>query len=288
MNYYRFFLLLCFLTAGIIYIFFGKTSSSIQSIDSFSEISWEKVGIETLVIFDVDDVLIMASDKIYQTNQYNESLRKKIADSLRTKYDMSQYFTQQRISLYLQQGKKKLVEPEIVDIIHRLQDRGIKTIALSNSPGGSFGYIPKMEEWRANSLKSLEIDFSQSFPECAFSRFTQADLLGNNGEYALISDGIILTNGFKKSKALSAFLKSIPWQPMEIVYIDDSIEYLQDVQSYARENNISFKGYFYNGVKVKSENADENIAAKQIKNIIEHQCWLSDEDVQKELKKRRP
>ena len=277
----NFFLIGTLITSGFLAVlFFRPVPSSIQSINSFSEISWEKVGKKTLVIFDIDDVLVMASDRIYQPSPCNESLKKKILDSLGSKYGITKYSTPQRMSIYLQQGKKKLVEPAILEIIRSLQGRAVKIIGLSNSPGGPFGYIEKMEDWRINNLKSLGVDFSSAFPENPFLRFVRPDFLGKNGEYALFKDGVILTNGFKKSCVLSAFLEDISWEPEEIVFVDDFLEYLQDLQEFARKKRIGFAGYHYHGASIQSEKADEEVAKRQIVHMIEQGCWLSDEEAQ--------
>ena len=114
---------------------------------------------DTLVIFDVDCVLTMPSDPILQLptfNKYRNSYKKLLNHLNRDERHIFNH-------LLILKSSSKLVEDLFVEIIKNLQQRTIKTMAMT---AGKMGFIKDLyfPNWRYNELKRLGIDFSSIFP----------------------------------------------------------------------------------------------------------------------------
>ncbi|MBI2706831.1 MAG: SEL1-like repeat protein [Proteobacteria bacterium] len=139
-----------------------------------------------------------------------------------------------------------LTESFTPTLIRNLQEKGIKTIALTNSmtflnPGDS-----SQEEFRYKELLKVGIDFSKSFQD--FFIFNNLPLF--EGHYPLLSKGIIYTNTIPKGEVLSAFLEKMKdsLKPSLIIFFDDRLHNILDIKKVAEEKNIKYIGFFYNRI----------------------------------------
>ena len=98
---------------------------------------------ETLVIFDVDHVLIMPTDDYTLSRPL---YRKKLWEKLKKKLpeEKSEYL----FSIVVSQAKWKLVDNNILQIINHLNYNKIPTIALTSLNTGKLGIINNREDLR--------------------------------------------------------------------------------------------------------------------------------------------
>lgn len=179
--------------------------ANIRQLSSFKDAIplLEKIPPDTLVIFDMDDTLVVYRD---------ESLPPALTES----------FTP--------------------NLIRKLQEKGIKTIALT----ATTVVDAPQEELRYKELLEVGIDFSRSFQE--FFIFNNFPLYKEH--YPLLSKGIIYTNSMSKGEVLSAFLEKVKdsLQPSLIIFFDDRLNNILDVKKAAEERNINYVGFFYNKI----------------------------------------
>lgn len=233
----------------------------------------KKTNENTLVIFDVDDVILQPSDQIIRS-PYKPHLLE-IEAELATRYSPEEVLNLKTIAVYSQEPQ--LVDDRILDSLAILKKNNVTTIALTYCPTGKYGKMESFENWRIEKLKQLGVDFStlnnisdQNFPE----------VYASNG-IPLIKDGVIITALAKKGVVLDAVLKKEKLRPKRIIFIDDKLINLQSVQTTALKNNIAFLGIEYTVVKKgsKLEPINKTRASKQFELLEKDHIWRSDKEV---------
>ena len=145
---------------------------------------------KTLVIFDIDMVLVQPSDPAFQmTNmkRYN-TVSKQIMKEVPT--DTQMIF----LSLMTTHSNPVLIDERTPQYLEQIIERGIPAIALTANLTGKLGTIPKMEQWRVDGLRHLGIDFSQTSP-CK-SSLVFDNLASYRGNYSTYIDGVLFVNDY--------------------------------------------------------------------------------------------
>lgn len=131
----------------VFFIFFAihfYAYSEIKIIYSLKEAQevLEKLDENALVVFDIDETLILVKDKIRRKHP-----EKIIADFNLTHFDTLIEDVERKEcldSIILKTAQQKLIEPESVDIIKKLQSKNIKVIALTHMHAGKYSSIYSM------------------------------------------------------------------------------------------------------------------------------------------------
>lgn len=256
-------------------ILLGKSHCEIieaSDLTSFEE-ELKKIDDKALVVFDVDNTIIIPSDIILRKNA--KPLVKKILTSLKEDksssphYKYSQKYLKSKV---LKSIKFELVDPKFPKIIQDLNEREIATIALSNSKTGSFGGIKKLENLRINHLASVNIDFKKSFSKFATPVFDDIN------SSCLFKDGVLFTAKAPKGKVLAAFLKKMNVKPSKILFIDDNLEFVKSVDEEMNRLGIDALCFYYTQAKMLPFRPDEKIAEYQLRNLRDYSEWVSDEE----------
>jgi hypothetical protein len=176
-------------------------------------------------------------------------------------------------SLVLLQGKIRLVNPQILDLLQELKERGIKAIALTAMKPGSVGRIPDMVQWRQNQLESLHVDFSHSFPGCDFllEEFETSPV-------PVFKAGILCSGKIPKGLALKALLGRLSFRPNRVYFIDDRLDYIASVETELEKEKIPHISLHTSEVMNQVTEFDEKIAEFQWDYLLKHEVWLSDEE----------
>lgn len=264
----RKFLTLSFL---LIIVLITPSHAKIKQAKCFADIAQEftKADQDTLVVFDVDDVLIMPESDYRATHPFRT---KWIRGS---KKSFSKEQRQLLISIIWEHRKVKLVDPSILNILEDLKRRQIPTLALTAMYTGKFGRIEKIEDWRINELKGVGIDFSETTP--IKKTIFLENLTDDNGT-PLLKAGVILTGFQDKAKILEAVLQGTGYTPKSIIFIDDNISYLKPVQEMCNRMGISFLGIHFIGASLVPElDLDEAIEDQRFKVLETEHRWVTDE-----------
>ena len=202
---------------------------------------------DCLGLWDVDMVLVQPDDPHVQMPnviEYYQALKDIVnALTLEQKEIM--------LNLAIISSPNILVEQSSSAIIANLANQGLPMIALTASLSGKIGHVDSIETWRYETLKSLGIDFSDSFPVTGTMEFREISPF--LGCYPVFKKGILSANGQSKQgskgKTLIAFLKQFDIQPRVIVFVDDREYNLQAVQTALLQHNpkIEFIGIHYTG-----------------------------------------
>lgn len=232
----------------------------------------------TLVIVDVDDVLIKANDQLLQL-AHKPALNKIVAD-LAQKHSF--YRIQELTSIVMLQYKTSLIDPKIKDVFQLLNNKNIKFIALTAADTGKLGQIESMEDWRIQTLKDLGFDFSSSFPNIQPIIFKDLPSIRNPTSFATFKKGILFSSDVPKGTVLKAFLADIKEQFKHIIFVDDLRKNLDSVESFCQDADIAYQGFEYTANAISSPLNEERIKF-QIDTLVNKNKWLSDIEADKEL-----
>lgn len=260
--------------------------STITEIDSFKQASavLDAADNDTLVVFDIDETLTLPDirfQKWFIANEAGKHFWDELVKHKDTQKDPEKYL-ELIISKIGVKTPNKLVEPITVDIIRKLQAKGVKVIALTDAPVSSYGIDPSVPKLRWQNLNLVEIDFSASFPQETIELST---LTSKKGLHPLYYKGILLTDMVSKGACLVAFLDTIGWTPKKIIFFDDKAKKVESVRDELKKRNIPFQGYIYKGVEKLPHVLDEAVLAEQWKHIKEHDEFISDAEAREILQK---
>ncbi len=266
---------------------FSPVYANYAQVFSFKELAseFEKLNEQTLVVFDVDEVLITKEDQVFHKNA--DKIVMPLLDQARQKAitQEEKKDLENAYSLGLVLPKSVLIEKEIPSFIKNLQQKHVKVIALTALPSGTIGVVPKIERWRIDHLKSVNIDFSLSFPKVERHSFNEITKPGKSAP--LYEEGVLFSGGYTKGEVLKAFLKWRKFNPSKIVFIDDVPQNLDSVKAELQSlnENIDFRGYQYTGAKRFYKEPDEFVIKYQFDYLRQNKKWLNDAETEQCLSK---
>ncbi len=220
--------------------------------------SWEEVDkicqevdLDTWVIWDVDNTLLFADDKVLgchmDTCQAHVNLIEQYEQVHLNEANTSKHVKNllYRIRSYL---PFQLTHSHTIQTIQALQKRSIPTFALT------FLFVRTEEKdyisWRQHQFASLGIDFSRCFNQQTRLEFPELkdlfpDITAPSIGYPIYENGVLYTHHHPKGICLTRFMERIQKIPKKIIFIDDSENYLKQVEHAAKNLNITFQGIRY-------------------------------------------
>jgi len=266
-----------------------SNSSNIQTIYSLKpfEEAIKFTDQDSLVIFDVSNVIFINKDP-GERKFKKERLNAKTINSLQK--EGSYYFSlldrklrDQLWSIRKAAYREMLIDPNIVNLIHNLQVRSVKTIALTRCLVGREGQTPPLQQLRIKKLFAHGIDFSKSF---SFNHPLIFKQFSYEKRFPIFEKGILFTTfATTKGKLLKAFLEKINWSPNKIIMIDDDKENLNSVATELKNFNIPFIGFEYKEATKFTAFFDKDIAEFQMKYLVENKKWLTAKEAAKYVNK---
>jgi hypothetical protein len=239
---------------------------------------------ETLVCFDIDDVLIVPKDSILRSRQRGrlEKYTKKIASR------MSKEEFERLMSTIWINHEVLVVDSQIVEMIRTLSDRKMRALAVTNTESGCFGHIPKIEEWNVRRLQKFGIDFSGFFPGVGTLCF---DTMKSKfpHRFPVYHCGVIHTCAVPKGAVLGTFLERTGFRPSTIIFVDDKRSNLETVETLCAIKEIPFIGFHYIAVEgLPCEPLDEPLIAFQMDTLEKEGVWLDSHEALRRQTSRRP
>lgn len=240
---------------------------------------------DTLVVFDVDFVLITPSDEIFimQPTEEGSKFLAEVYTDLFKRYPRSEVDILQSTLLLNQEWRT--VTPDTSKIFNYIKSSGYKIIGLTASETGMFGNIKSLEDWRINHLRNFNIYFSEDFTDAKAGKLDKY-IEGISEHYSkskhvafpLVKDGIIFTAFIPKGKVLGAYLEYANIKPRKIIFIDDRLYNLESVQEFCDKNKIDYIGYEYTALKEQAKgivlNTKRGILQYKILELTK--TWLND------------
>jgi hypothetical protein len=253
----------------------------IAPICSLKEISQEleKMGSDSLIVLDVDEVLITSKDLFFHpiAEPFVLGLVKK--EMREAKSDEERKSIEEKLSTSLLETQRYLLEEDSPALLKRLLNKGCKVVALTSFPTGRFGKVAEVEKWRIDHLKSLGLDFSSFFPKTGRKEFSF--IAKPSIAAPLFQEGILFSRGYAKGDVLVAFLNWIQFKPSKIVFIDDILENHDNMRVVLAANNLCLRSFHYQFNNIPLDDANKEIIEFQFNNLIKNNQWLGDEEAQK-------
>ncbi len=222
-----------------------------------------------LVVFDVDFTLIVPDDRILAP--CGEAHLKKFRNRHRELVEDWEVL-ESKVCL---KAQVSLIDNRILNLLERLKQKKIKVMALTAMPTGRLGLVPNAEAWRVQQLAALGIHFGWSFPD-----IDSMALEGFAGKKTrpVFKRGILLSAKYPKGKVLCAFLKKVGWQPSQVFFIDDRMEYIDSVECELEKEHIKHTSFHYTAATDAPCQLDEKLADFQLNYLLERGEWLSEEE----------
>jgi proline iminopeptidase len=252
----------------------------VKNLEDFSE-AINELTENDMVIFDVDNTLILPRDLILRTE--NQGFLTKLSEEILINPEIvipDKWDRNYLSSKTLLSAESMIVDPKIPSLIKKLQEKGVKTIALTAMQTGAHGLIESMEDWRIQQLKLHGIDFSATFPELDFLAF---DEISRENSHPTFKSGVLSSGSHTKGEVLIAFLVHLNWKPKRIFMVDDKIEYLETVRFELETIDVDFRGFHYTAVEHLTSTLDENVARLQFQYLALYGEWLSDQQAKATL-----
>lgn len=235
--------------------------AEIRETHHFSEVL-SYVNNQTLLVLDIDDTLLIP----VQMLGCDEWFRHRLELHNKNGLDFSKALDR---SLAEWEGIRHLTEMEIVEegtekIIQEIERRGVFTMGLTTQGMGlSYRTIQQ--------LLSVGIDLSNSSP------FSSAYYFEQNNLGILFRKGVLFTSGTSKGKALFKLCDHFNYSPKRIVFINDKLTHLKDIEEEALLRGVEFIGLRYSYMDERKNQFDPHVAEIQFKESGFHEI-LSDEE----------
>lgn len=262
------------LLCGYGYYRFTKQKVYIST-DSFSVLTQEKLTDQSLVIFDIDRVILIETDPYERGHRQERKEANTISSLFYKKSKISQSLSPEERdylwSIYVRNLSESLIDPSLPSIITALQTKGIKVIALTRFMTGKAGNVPHVEEIRIDRLAQLGIHFGRSFKSNPTISFTQFNF---QGRIPIFKNGMLFTSfACSKGELLTAFFKAMQWYPDKVIMFDDKKDNLVSVHDALTPLHIPFTGYHYLKANKLPSFFDKKYTELQMHNLMKYGTW---------------
>lgn len=272
-------------------LYVGK-AVAFQKITTGKELEFQiqrNVTCQTLVIFDVDYVLITPKDKIFRFCGEQNGLRQQLFKNLK-KVTQEKYkiLNEKKVplsdflmSVIIKTSRIEAVDQLITHLITKLKKQNIPVIALTQNLSGPIGQIASQSEKKINDLKEVGIDLTNTM--FGSDVIVLNNVSSNLGLHPVYDRGVIFANSVKKGEVLKAFLEAQNFTPKNIIFIDDRQECLESVDAATKTLGIPYVGLQFTQLSERGETVDKALAEYQFHVLLEQEVWLDDAAAEKEI-----
>ena len=227
-----------------------------------------KVSSNTLVVLDIDETLLTTSQMLGSDFWFQNKIQKYAFEGLDKKEALAK--TLPDYINFLTQSKVKLIESQAPVLVHKLQRMGVTVVGLT-SRSSELAYVTTAQ------LQSLNINLNRT-P-------IKLDELGLSSHLPHhYFEGILYSKSLHKGKVLLDLINHTNFPIDRLVFVDDKMEYIQELQETCEANQIEYTGLRYarrDGAAASYDPAIADVQEKYFKEI------LSNEDAEKILLYRR-
>lgn len=248
-----------------------------KEVRTFEELAVElrTANLDTLIIFDIDDVLVVADDALFHPFNRKAALKEWCFERMRQHLPQhngrSSGFCQLLSTVFLH-GKRDLVHSSFPYLIAELQHKKIHLLGLTKCEVGLFGKIERLEEWKLKELKQFDINFNFM----GRGDFVLDNIRPKKENFPLFKEGVLFADQYSKGETFLAFLDKLAWQPPAVLFVDDLLENIEDVGLACKREKIPFIGIHCCISHLQERILNNKAAHKQIEHLITNGEWICD------------
>ncbi|AFE50004.1 DUF2608 domain-containing protein [Rickettsia prowazekii] len=249
----------------------------INKVHDFKEVirAIDQTDNTSLVLFDIDEVIVMDSHESRLTHDYRKELMENIEARLTRKE------CELLLSIILKTKKARFVNSDIIKIFALLKAKNIPAMGLTKLPTGKFGIIEDMIAWRMHELTELKVNFQEFSP--LKDEIIIEDYNAGYGKPTL-KDGIIYTAEYDKGIVFEYVLSKTNYYPQSIIFIDDIEENLLSLQKTCNKLKINYQGFEFTGSAIITEpKLDAQLEKIRFEILEKEYKWLTDEELKKHI-----
>ncbi len=226
------------------------------------------VSPNALVIFDLDNTIMEAGQTIGSDQWFD--YRVKIHE--RGGYTLDQALTKasEEWEAVNYKARVKIVEPETVGIIQNLQMRGIRTMGLTARPATFL-------EESLKQLNRLDVHFDRE-------TVSEEHITLKDKDVATFKDGLMSVGGNNKGTILVKLLKYLNYKPGRILFVDDKLKNVTNVDNALKAASILSFAYRYSFTDEKVAAFDSRLADFQYQYFLNHRVVLTDKEARALIK----
>lgn len=237
-------------------------SAEIRTIHSLDELPIDAISKKTLVLFDLDDVLLYPRDGLMQNWRAG------------WKPEGAREWTAEEDTIAWTYLTFQLMDPLGPSMIELLNAKEIPAIGFTSFAMDDLSSVLSIPDWRFKHVQELGLNFKAGL-DVVFS--VQEGFIPPSFEKGILYCGnMYKKDKDNKGKVLSLYLDSLDWIPEQVVLVDDGKAHLEAVQKELNRRGIPFLGFLY--VPKALDPIDENIAKLQYETLMLKKLWLSDEE----------
>lgn len=231
----------------------------------------------SLVIFDVDDVLIMPTSD----HDFRHTYRAKKLETICKQLTNSQIEVLK--SIIFAQREIMLVDPGFNQLFDILRSKKIPNIALTALGTGKFGIISNLVELRINELNKFNLSFKLRplNSKCIISDLKNATkIFPDTPGVPCLDSGIIFTAGIDKGVVLEYVLHQYNYYPKSIIFVDDYLPNLESLNKLCNKLKINFHGFYYKAASLMPlPEINEKLEILRFQILSQEQLWLNYHEV---------
>lgn len=220
-----------------------------------------------LIIFDIDNTLAAPHKELGSDEWFFHHITKKqLANQHDESYTITRAIDEILPLYYAIQHTVPLhpLEQETPALIKKLQKK-YHVIALTSRG-------VKLAARTMHQLHAININFDLVHEEhCCPHETSKKDVSTPGYPESIHWHNIIFCNGHHKGKTLLNYLTQINFKPTKIIFIDDKLKYLVDVEKAVTPLGIEFVGLRYNACDARLDKFNHTAAAEQLETfLLEH------------------
>ncbi len=235
--------------------------AEIQEVHHFKELK-NYVDSDSFLLIDIDDTLLIPDQMLGCDEWFMERMKELQNNGFSFEEALEKVLFEWEGIRSL--TSMQLVEEDCKQMIEELQEKKIPSICFTTQ---RFALAPRT----IYQLNQHGIEMKRSSPILE-NQFFMTQNLG-----ILFFDGVLFTNGTHKGKTLLNFCERNQLYPKKIVFINDKLSHLKEVELSCYENGIEFIGLRYAYSDKKKSSFDYTIAKFQ-SNSINLEKIISDEE----------
>lgn len=202
----------------------------------------------TLVVFDLDNTLVHPNQELGGDQWVHYMIKQKLAEgyseSDALKATLALYYkVQEFINLYP-------VEPETIAVLDILAQKKVPAIALTSRS------LPIMHR-TLEQLKQANVSFN-----CM--QVSNKDLKFEMEYPAVVSRGIVFCSDNPKGKALFRFIELCSISPSAIIFVDDKMSHVMNVEQECLKRQVNFVGMRYGRLDKQVQEFNPKLAEQQL------------------------